>query len=829
MRMINSFNDMKIKFLLLAFALTAFLSETAAQPGKPAACPSPNSSVEYYLSVNSADYAADILSPQAFLGFELDERLADWGDVTRYVDYLAQASDRVSVKRFGYTFERRQYLQVCITSPRNQQRLEQLRQEHLKVTDASVSGQLDLDKMPLVVEINATIHGNEISGAQAMLPLMYYYAAVEDPAVRAMLDNTILVVVPAQNLDGMSRFAMWVNSNASLHHYVDNQSREYREVTPSSRSNHYWMDCNRDWLTAQYPEGQNLVTMYEYWMPNVLLDLHEMGSSRDGLYYFSPGDPNRTYHYIPQENQDLTLKIGETTGRYLDAIGVPHFSGKGYDDFFIGKGGCYGDIQGSVCILHELSSPRGHIRDFGTYGIHTFGETVRWQGTASVGVIDGAVANAAAIKDYQRRFYQDAARTAAADPVKGYVFKARDGRGIAFHFLKNLLLHEIDVYPVAGQADTYFVPFEQRHYYKIKGIFEDITTFQDDRFYDVSTWSPARGYNLDSKTVAAAPAVGGKLTGVTLPQGKVNGGVSPLGYTFPAGEFYVPYLVTALQQKGVKVEVTEDGTLVVPADGQPCDGEALYACLSDLAAECAVDVTAVADKRRPRNEFLALKRTEVRQPRTAILTDIGTSSPQGSFWHMLDQHFGMNHSLVNYTTFTGRNFDLGRYDAIVLIGRSINGGDDAEAWKRLSDWVEAGGTLILVGEAHTVAEHLGGDCIQSEGGRGVSGLVLNAEMTQPSPLFWGYGQQSIDVYKSYANVWTVAPEAEVLMRYTAEPYRSGYVTPEQLAKIAGTPLVALQRKAQGRILYIQEDFAYRAYWLGTNHILSNALLFGDKL
>ena len=240
-------------------------------------------------------------------------------------------------------------------------------------------------------------------------------------------------------------------------------------------------------------------------------------------------------------------------------------------------------------------------------------------------------------------------------------------------------------------------------------------------------------------------------------------------------------------------------------------------------------MTAVADKRRVRNEFLAMKRMEVRQPRTAILTDIGSSTQQGSFWHLLDIHFAMNHSLVPFNTFTARNFDISRYDVIVLMGRLMEGNDHPDAWKRLADWVESGGTLILVGEAHAVADKIGGDCVKSEGGRGVSGLVLSAEMTQPSPLFWGYGQQAIDVFKNNANVWTVAPEAEVLMRYAAEPYRSGYVTPEQLAAIAGTPLVALQRKAEGRILYIQEDFAYRAYWLGTNHILSNALFFGDRL
>lgn len=813
----------------VAAALLAAAGIAYAQPGKAAGTPSPASSVMYYLAVQDAQYAPDILSPQAFLGFELDERLADWGDITRYVDYLAGVSPRVSVKRFGYTFERRQFLQVCITSPRNQQHLEEIRQAHLQVTDASVSGQLDLDALPLVVDLRATIHGNEISGAQALLAVMFHYAAVQDPAVERMLDNTVLLVVPAQNPDGMSRFATWVNSNASVHHFLDNQAREYHEATPSSRANHYWMDTNRDWLTAQYPEGRNLVTMYEYWMPNVLLDLHEMGSARDGLYYFSPGDPNRTYSYIPQENQDLTLAISQTTSHYLDSIAVPYFTGRGYDDFFIGKGACYGDIQGSVCILHELSSPRGHLRDFGKFGIHTFGETVRWQGVATIGVVDGALANAAGLKDYQRRFFQDAARAAEADPDAGYVFEARGGRGFAFNFLQNLLLHQIEVYPVAGEEGRFFVPFRQKHYYKVKGIFEDITSFQDDRFYDISTWSPARAYNLDYKAVAQAPLVGGRIVEAHLPEGHVQGGLSSLGYTFRAGEFYVPYLITALQRAGVRVEVSPEGLLVVPVADQPLEQEPLLGLLSELAAECSVDMTSLAGGRRRTLDKYVPLRSAVRQPRTALISNTGASIQMGALWHLLDCHYAMNHSLVDFDTFAGERFDIGRYDVMVFAGGVPLEKAGEAAWKKLADWVEAGGTLILLGEAHKVSAAIGSDAVTAQTGRGVSGLVLSAEMCGKSPLFWGYNQDTIDVFKGNATVWTVSPEAEVLLRYTAEPYRSGYVTPENLARFAGAPVIARKPQGKGSVLYIQEDLAYRAYWLGTNPILANAILFGDKL
>lgn len=85
--------------------------------------------------------------------------------------------------------------------------------------------------------------------------------------------------------------------------------------------------------------------------------------------------------------------------------------------------------------------------------------------------------------------------------------------------------------------------------------------------------------------------------------------------------------------------------------------------------------------------------------------------------------------------------------------------------ERLAGWVEAGGTLMLCGEAHKVSGMIGDDSI----------------------------------------------------------------SPENLARFAGAPLVAGKHQGRGYILYIQEDFAYRAYWLGTNAILANALLFGDKL
>ena len=103
---------------------------------------------------------------------------------------------------------------------------------------------------------------------------------------------------------------------------------------------------------------------------NVVVDQHEQGALRP--YYFSPGHPKRTHPFTPQLNQDLTAEISSYTAKALDRIGTTYYSKEGYDDFYYGKGAAYGDAHGSVCLLYEQGSTRGHLRNTPS-GEWTFG------------------------------------------------------------------------------------------------------------------------------------------------------------------------------------------------------------------------------------------------------------------------------------------------------------------------------------------------------------------------------------------------------------------------------------------------------------------------
>jgi len=831
--------------LLLLAPLTA-MGQPVSLPGTGVQNHRP---VSGYLPFGDVEYNPSIRTPADFLGYDLDERIPDWSDVLRYLEYLAQASDRACLKTFGKTFEQRPFVQLVLTAPQNQARLEALRQAHLAMLDPARSAGADLGDMPLFVNLGGSVHGNEISGHLAMILLAYHYAAATDVRTRQALSRMVLVITPGFNPDGICRYAEWINANSSLHHFPDSQQREEREAAPSSRSNHYWMDSNRDWLTAQYPEGQNFVRMYEYWMPHVLLDAHEQRGTRN-LFYFSPGDANRTYAYIPQKNQDLTLAISRYTEKAIQSFGIPYLTRSGYDDFFIGKGACYGDIQGSVCILHEATASNGHIRS-NAERTWTLAETIRWQAYAAQGVVDGALAHKQELLEYQRDFYIDAAKAAAQDAAGGYVFNARGDRAVAWHFVENLQLHDIDVYRISGETDRYYVPFRQRHYYKIKGIFEDITEYADSVFYDISTWSPARAYGLDFALQDAPEATGmEKITTHPFPAGQLVGlqeGALPESFAFRPGAYYSPWLMADLQQRGIRLEVVTEpfsyplppvtrksrkaplafcaGTVLVPLEGQPVAAPDLVALLREDAARSAVDLTALYPgdgKKGFRPDGLA--RTPVRTPRTAIVT--GNAQPQGSLWHMLDARFGMVHSLVEPGIITGRNADLDRYNAIILSMSAPSGNPDFYA--NLRAWIEKGGTLILFRGARSAGEALGIPTPKAHIGNGIKGSVLHADVCRESPLTWGYAKE-LDLYKHTATAWEVVPGLEVQLAWSQDPYRSGCVSRKNLARIAGTPAVVTARLGKGAVVYFQEEINFRSYWFASNHLLTNALYFGDLL
>ena len=846
----------------LAYDIRHFIPNTLHASGKS-------------LSVDKK-FLPDVPTPQSVLGFEVGEQYADWNDVLKYMEALQKHSDRVKIEVMGTTYQHRPIIQVTISSPENMKRLDQIKKEHLQLTDASISPKADVSRMPVVVNLSHSMHGNEASAVNSALATAYFFAASDDANIKELLNNTVIVMAPGLNPDGINRFASWVNTTHSYHDVADLSSREFRETWPSSRTNHYWMDCNRDWLMCQHPEGQTAVKIYLDWMPNVVADLHEQGGDSKG-FYFSPGHPHRTHPLTPQQNQQLTSAITNSTAYALDDIGTLYYSKEGYDDFYVGKGAAYPDMQGSIGILYEQVASRGYLRPTST-GLMPFYQTVRNQAYAAISTVYASYLMKDELLDYQRNFYLNSAKQAAKDAVKGYVFNSQGRKGIEYYFLRNMKHHDIEVYKLKKDVtlngksfdsdDSYIIPMNQRFYTKIKSMWENMTEFQDSLFYDISTWTFPHAFNLQyAETSTTSGLVGDKVEKLEFQKGGIVGGKTNYAYVFENKELFSHNLMADLLRKGIYVRIskrpfshTENGntrnygygTAIIQIQNQPVDADGIYQIIQESAERNGIEVHAFhsglmndLDLGTPNNKLIQM-------PKIAMIVGRGMGIPDnGEIWHMLDQRFGIPPTLIEFTTLHSR--DLSAYNVIILANGSPTEPLSPAALPKLKEWVENGGTLITTGSAYKLTNKAkitdfktlaqGKKKEKAEGNThieykpyhntakaksGIEGVIFNCHLDITSPLGYGYENPNVAIMKNGTTVMDFSQiKGSSPMQYTKQPYLSGCASTENIKRIANAPASIITECGKGNVIWFADDLNYRSYWFGGTKIFMNAIYFGQ--
>src|SRR5687767_7656267 len=432
--------------------------------------------LNYYLP-DSVKYNPSIPKPKDIIYHEVGEWHVTHDRLVNYMKAIAVAApERVKFETMGFSYENRPQVLLIITSPRNQQRLEEIRQQHVKLTDPSQSSSMNIDNMPVVVWIGHSIHGNESSGANASLLSAYYLAAAQGKQIDDLLENVVVLFDPSFNPDGLQRFSTWANQHKSKNLVSDPNSREFNEVWPGGRFNHYWFDLNRDWLPAVHVESQNRLTWFHKWKPNILTDHHEQGSN--ATFFFQPGVPSRVNPLTPAKNQELTAKLGKFHAAFLDRIGSMYFTKENYDDFYYGKGSTYPDVQGCIGILFEQASSRGHAQQTAN-GILRFPFTIKNQFITTLSTLEGAKVLRKEFLSFQREFYKNAMAEANTYPIKAYVCGDKNDKAKTFEFATMLRRHQIGINDLPDgwtdkdfeKGSAFIVSLHQPQHSLIRGIF----------------------------------------------------------------------------------------------------------------------------------------------------------------------------------------------------------------------------------------------------------------------------------------------------------------------------------------------------------------------
>lgn len=828
-------------------------------------------SLDYYLPKN-VSYNPNIPTPKSVIYHEVGEWHVTHDRLVNYMKALDQASDRITLQVSGYTYEGRPQLAMIITSPKNHAQIETIRKEHLKLSDANQSSSLNLDNMPIVVWQGYSIHGNESSGSNAALLTAYYLAAAQGAAVEDLLEKVVIIFDPSFNPDGLNRFANWANMHKSKTMVADPQAREFNEVWPGGRFNHYWFDLNRDWLPAQHVESRSRLKVYHDWKPNILTDHHEQGSN--ATFFFQPGVPSRVNPNTPNRNQELTAAIGNFHAKFLDSIGSMYFTKEGYDDFYYGKGSTYPDINGAVGILFEQASSRGHAQETDN-GLLTFPFTIRNQFVTSLSTLEAARALRKEMLAFQRDFYKDVAKESEAFTVKAYVFGDEKDKSRTNMFIEMLQRHQVKVYSLktdvsadgknfkAGQA--YVIPTAQQQFKIIKTVFEKTFEYKDSLFYDVTAWTMSLAFGLPNAEIKtpATNLLGDELTATPVADGKLIGGVSSNAYIFRWDDYYAPKLLYRLQSRGLITKVATQkfgagingkqeafgyGSIVIPVKIQNRSEAEIFQLLNDAIKGTGVDVYSTGSSLSVGGVDLGSNSmANIRAPRVMMFGGTGTSATDvGEIWHLMDQRFGIPVSIVDVDRFNAIN--TARYNVIIMPSGSYSN-LDKNAQDKLRTWIAGGGTLIATEDATNWLARNGMTKVifrdaadkkdttamlpyylrsDEQRAKDMAGSLFEAKLDPTHPLCYGYGQNTVSVFKSNTLFMDQNNDPyDSPVMYTDNPLQSGYLYRGYRDKVKNSAVVNIDQLGRGRVISMVDNLNFRAFWLGTSKIFLNAVVFGE--
>ncbi len=684
--------------------------------------------LDYYLPAGTT-YNPKVPTPEQFLGFQVGDWHIRSELSTAYLRAVAAAApDRVKFEIVGTTHERKPLVVLTITAPENHAKLEQIRTDHLALLDPAKSAALDVAAMPVVVDLGYSIHGNEPSGVNAMPLVVYYLAAAQDEKVVNLLRHSVILVEAQRNPDGGDRAAQWFNQHRSLSApSTDALDREHNEAWPRGRFNHYWFDPNRDWLPLVHPEAQARAELFHRWRPNLLTDHHEMGTN--STFFFQPGVPTRNNPSSPAKVFELTAKVAAFHQRALDGKGIFYYSEQGFDDFYPGKGSTYPDLHGTIGILFEQASARGHAQE-SENGVVTFPFAIRNQVLSSLSSLEASVALRLELLGLQKDFPKQTAELAAKSKVKAYVFGDDGDPARAWAFLALLAQHHIEVRPLnedvtAADGRTFkagaawVALTNQPQFRLLTEMFIKRTTFEDSVFYDVSAWTLPLAYNLPYAELDRAPAAGDLIGTPAFPAGQLVGGHSDYAYLFNWNGYFAPRALQRLHAAGVLVkgltstiEATTAtgarhafgyGAILVPVGQQPERAATIRAVIDTIVKEDALTVYGCGTGLTPKGvDFGSASFVPLPAPRVALITGDGVDPHDiGAAWHVLDQRVGLAPTLLDLAQL-GRA-TLGRYTTIVFAdGRYDDSVSDATV-ANLKRWVREGGTLVVMGRAVTWA------------------------------------------------------------------------------------------------------------------------------
>ena len=682
------------------------------------------------------NYIDSVDHPNEFLDFDYATRVATPEQITSALKSWANQSDRLKVIEYARSHENRPLHAVFISSPENLKNLNSIKDKISQLADARITNDRKaktlINELPAVAWMAYSIHGNETSGADAALGVIYHLIASKDDDILELLDDMVIIVDPVMNPDGRARFAKNLEQYRGTAPNYDDQSLIHTGDWPYGRTNHYYYDLNRDWVYLTQPETQGRVALINEWKPQILVDAHEMGAQDTFMTgpAREPINKNVDYDLIKWGNV-----FAKDQGNEFDRRNWRFYTGEWHEDLYPGYS-FYVAFRGTLGILYEQSrmAEDGVRRPEGT--IQSYKESVHHQFVSTMINLDTLKNNSKSMyEDYwDGRKYNVSSNSKYSN--RSYVVLANDNNGRINALAEKLKAQDIEIYknnkPINVSnalkqngvtvneytipTGSMIIPNNQPEAPLVSAILEFDAEIDDEVLIEEKQKRIKNGSSIMYDTTAFNFTMMFGLPAITVPQDLKDNltAWTPSPESLEINQDAVIWAVDGkddrsvafaarLLEQNVQVRIIDKnstlsghdlsrGSVAVIAMDNPSYNN-LHETIKTVATDLDISVVSIESGFGPKElpdwggrHFRLLKK-----PQIAILSHSGFSSYDvGVSWWSLDHHLGIRHSQLN-SSLTGYG-DLRRYNTIILPSGNPDLSDYAK--NMLMDWVKQGGTLI---------------------------------------------------------------------------------------------------------------------------------------
>jgi hypothetical protein len=707
-------------------------------------------------------YRAAVPRPETILGYNVGDRHTQYHQQEQVLLAIAAAApDRVRVEEIGISNEFRTMRIFIVSAPENIARLDALHGDLRRIADPRGASQAEVDaavaRMPVVVWLSHSVHGDEVPGFESAMQLLYHYAATEDPETLRRLRDALIVINPSSNPDGHERFAVWSNSIAVGS--PERQAMEQQGNQPwaiRGRFNRYRFDMNRDLIAMTQREVQAVVGGMLRWHPMVAADLHGFTST----YYMAPAarPVNTNISGWPYRWSEV---IGRGTATAFDQFGWLYFVRDVFDLLYPGYYDSWPALTGAMGTTYETDGGPALLKRRSDGTLLSLRDGIVKHYVAAIATAEVAADNAREmVRDYAA-FRQQAIAEGRTGGMRRVVIVPGKDPARAAELAAALLRAGVEVSQAtapfsssrahsysedgvrqrAFPAGSYIVEMSQPQGRVARAILEanpqvdpvfareQVERFRRnlDRsrdgaregygFYDVTAWALPVTFGVEAYwtddapavatralSLAGGPGINGEVLPHAIPGGIVENREARSAFLWPNDRNAAAGVAARLLQEGYRISVAANaiqtgstswprGTWVAHVSR---NDPSLAGRLDELARAAGVEVRGVNTAFPDESPYGTGSGVVValQEPRIAIVGDEGIShTSYGSLWWTLEQRYGIRFTPISVNALRG---DLSAFNAIIVPSGNLGALGNGASLKR---WVEGGGVLVTFGGA----------------------------------------------------------------------------------------------------------------------------------